>query len=355
MASLSRPETGGGPGVRTATSLWFPRPFGVELREERLPEVGPDEVRVRAVASALSHGSEMLVFRGQVPQDLALDLPSLDGSFGFPIKYGYASVGRVVETGDNVSSLQAGDPVFAHHPHQSVYVLASSQAVSLQPDLPIETGVFVASLETALNVMLDAGPRLCERVIIFGQGVIGLLLGQLARLAGAGLIIGVEPLRKRQELALAVGGVDIVVAPGDGLEDMVRDLTHGVGADLVLEASGSELALRQAVECAAFQGTVVVCSWYGNKQVTLGLGANFHRGRVRLVSSQVSSIDPSLQPRWDRRRRLEAVKRLLPALELEPLITHRIPFKRAAQAYDLVDRCPEETVQVLLTYGNDDV
>src|SRR2546430_6382537 len=216
-------------GGRVATSVWLPRAGDVELRHEPLPEVGPDEVRVRALASALSHGTEVLVYRGQVPAELGLDLPTLRGSFSFPIKYGYASVGRVVETGAAVHDLRAGDLVFVHHPHQTEYVVPASLPIRLPPDLDAETGIFLANVETAVNVMLDAAPRLGERVVIFGQGVVGLLLTQLARRAGAGLVIAVEPLALRRELAQAAGAAS-VLSPGAGLVEAGRRLTDGGGA-----------------------------------------------------------------------------------------------------------------------------
>jgi 2-desacetyl-2-hydroxyethyl bacteriochlorophyllide A dehydrogenase len=339
-------------GPRAASlAVWFPRARGVALCEETLPDVGPQDVRVRAVASALSHGTEMLVYRGQVPANLGLDLPTLRGGFDFPIKYGYASVGRVMEAGAAVESLHAGDLVFVHHPHQAEYVVPAALAVRLPPGLPPELGVFVANLETAVNALLDAHPRLGERLVIFGQGTVGLLLTQLARRAGAGLIVAVDPLATRRELAVTVGA-DLTLPPDADLSGAVRRLTEGLGADLALEASGNGAALQQAIECVAFQGTVVVCSWYGARPVTLHLGGAFHRDRLRIVSSQVSSIDPALEPRWSRTRRLALALDLLPSLQLAPLITHRIPFSRAAEAYALVDQHPEETVQVILTYDD---
>jgi len=354
MESFSRPISFSTDKPRTATGAWFPAPFQVELRQEVLPELWPDDVRVRAIASAISHGTEMLVYRGQVPSMLDLDLPTLKGGFDFPIKYGYASVGRVVETGSSVESLRDGDLVFVHHPHQDEYVVPASMAVRLPSHVEEESALFVASLETALGLMHDAAPRLRERIVIFGQGVIGLLLTQLARHAGAGLIIVVDPIANRRQLARTLGA-DAAFSPDEAIVEAVRDLTDGVGADLVLEASGNGEALQQAIECAAFQSTVVVGSWYGTKPVTLCLGQSFHRGRVRLVSSQVSSIDPALQPRWNPARRLATVVSLLPILELSPLITHRIPFGSAAKAYDLVDRRPDDTIQVILVYEDNDV
>jgi 2-desacetyl-2-hydroxyethyl bacteriochlorophyllide A dehydrogenase len=330
----------------TATSVWFPRARAVELREEKLRGTGPGEVRVRAVASGLSHGTEMLVFRGEVPADLALDLPTLAGSYGFPIKFGYASVGRVVEVGAGVA-LAPGDLVFVHHPHQQEYVVNASFAVRLPPRLPPEYGVFLANCETALNVVLDAHPRFGEEVAVFGQGVVGLIVTQLLNLAGA-RVTAVEPIGLRRELALRCGAEE-VVTPEEALA-RIATRTNGRGADVVIEASGNARALQLAIDAAAFQAPVVVCSWYGSKPVSLDLGSRFHRARLRLVSSQVSQLDPALAPRWDRQRRLDTALSLLGEIVIGPLITHRIPFASAAVAYELVDQRGDETVQVILTY-----
>ena len=335
-----------------ASAVWFTSPGQVGIQMEEVPAPGPDEVRIRAIASAISHGTELLVYRGQVTADLALDLPTLQGSFGFPIKYGYASVGQVLEAGAAVRNPRVGDVVFTLHPHQTEYVVPARLVMALPPDLRPEIGVFTASLETALNVVLDAHPRLGERLVIFGQGVVGLLVTQLARRAGAELIVAVDPIERRRELARRVGA-DHALGPDEDLVEMVRHLTGGVGADLAIEVSGNPEALNQAIAAVAIQGTVVSASWYGTKPAALQLGGAFHRGRVRLISSQVGSIDPALQPRWSIARRLALVRDLLPRLHLDSLITHRLPFADAATAYRLIDRHPEESIQIILTYGND--
>jgi 2-desacetyl-2-hydroxyethyl bacteriochlorophyllide A dehydrogenase len=311
-------------------------------------------VRVRAIASAISHGTEMLVYRGQVPPDLELDLPTLQGSFAFPIKYGYACVGQIVEVGADVQNLAEGDRVFVHHPHQTEYIVPASLPVRLPPGLAPELGVFVANLETAVNVTLDAGLRLGERTVIFGQGVVGLLIDALARRAGAGLVVGVDPLPGRRDLALAMGAHQALV-PSASLPEEIRRLTDAVGADVTIEVSGQTEALQSAIESVAFGGTVVVASWYGTKPASLALGGAFHRRRLRLVSSQVSTIDAALQPRWTRERRLALARDLLAELPLATLISHRVPFRQAADAYRLVDERPGETAQVLLTYEDGDV
>ena len=332
-----------------AISVWLNQPRRVELRHEAVPDVGPNDVRVAAIASAISHGTEMLVFRGQVPDGLELDLPTLRGSFAFPIKYGYASVGRVVETGAEVRDLAIGDTVFVHHPHQSTYVVPAEMPIRLPDGLDPEVGVFLANVETATNIVLDAAPRLGERVAVFGQGVVGLLITQLLRRTGVSLIMVVDPIAQRRELASQLGA-DVALAPEDVAAGNIHGLSEEHGVDLAIEASGNAAALDQALGAVTFGGTVVVCSWYGTKPVPLMLGGAFHRRRLRMVSSQVSTIDGALQPRWTHARRLALARDLLPRLDLSVLISHRFPVQHAAEAFALVDQHPEQTVQVVLTY-----
>ena len=152
----------------------------------------------------------------------------------------------------------------------------------------------------------------------------------------------IEPIAKRRELALQVGA-STALSP---------DELAALEVDIAIEVSGNAAALNQAIDSLAFGGTVVVASWYGTKPVSLSLGGAFHRRRLRIVSTQVSTIDASLQPRWTHRRRLEVALALLGELDLGRLISHRFPLERAAEAYQLIDSTPEETVQVVLTYGS---
>jgi 2-desacetyl-2-hydroxyethyl bacteriochlorophyllide A dehydrogenase len=336
-------------GSLEARALWFTAPRTAELRPERVPPPEPGEVRVRTIASAISHGTEMLVYRGEVPADLPLDLATLGGDFSFPIKYGYASVGRVLDT--NVEHLSPGDLVFVHHPHQEAFVVPADLPVRLPDGLDPTVGLFFANLETALNVVHDTPLRLGETALVFGQGVVGLLLTQLLKLAGARRVLVVEPLKRRRELALEVGA-DEAFEPGEDLRGRVLEATAGRGVDLAVEVSSSGAALQAAVDAVATEGTVVVASWYGTKAVTLSLGGHFHRGRVRLRSSQVGRMNPELGPRWDLARRTGAALDLLPRLRLKELISHRIPFEEAPNAYRLVDENQDEAVQVVLIYDD---
>jgi 2-desacetyl-2-hydroxyethyl bacteriochlorophyllide A dehydrogenase len=225
-----------------------------------------------------------------------------------------------------VTNLAPGDAVFVHHPHQSRYVVPASFTVPLPPDLDPALGVFLANVETAVNIVVDAAPRLGERVAIFGQGVVGLLITQLVRRTGVSQVVVVDPIDSRRELACRLGA-DVALSPPEVRAGALQELTDGQGVDLAIEASGNAAALDQALETVVFAGTVVVCSWYGTKPVSLMMGGAFHRRRLRLISSQVSTIDPALQPRWTMQRRLQA-----------------------GDAYRLVDQQPDRAVQVVLTY-----
>ena len=305
-------------------------------------------MRIETTASAVSAGTEMLVYRGEVPRELPLDLPTLEGSYAFPIKYGYAAAGRVLDTGPGVEQLVTGDPVFVHHPHQEVFVVPARLPVRLPDGLDPLLGVFCANLETALGIVHDTPLHLGETALVLGGGVVGLLVARLLKLGGAGAVLVVDPLEKRRELALAAGADD-AFGPA-ALDGRVVEATRGRGADVVVETSGSEAALQAAIDAVATEGTVVVASWYGTKPVALYLGERFHRGRVRLRSSQVGRLNPELGPRWDTIRRMETVLALLDRLGPGDLITHRLPFQRAPEAYPLLDKKMEEAVQVVFTY-----
>jgi 2-desacetyl-2-hydroxyethyl bacteriochlorophyllide A dehydrogenase len=341
MASLTGDEL-------KARALWFSAPRTAELRGETVATPGPGEVRVETIASAVSAGTEMLVYRGEVPQDLRLDLPTLAGSYAFPIKYGYAAAGRVLDTGPDVEHLSEGDPVFVHHPHQEVFVVPARMPARLPDGLDPMLGVFSANLETALNIVHDTPVRLGETALIFGQGVVGLLVALLLKRAGAGSVLVVDPLEERRIAALAAGA-DGAFEPGEANE-RVTGITGGRGADVTVETSGSGAALQSAIDAVATEGTVIVASWYGTRPVTLALGGHFHRGRVRLRSSQVGRLNPELAPRWDRARRMDTVLGLLGQLKLRELISHRIPFDEAPEAYLLLDERPGEALQMIFTY-----
>ena len=335
-------------------SLWFLGRRKVGFREDEVAISRDDEILVETLYSGISQGTERLIYRGEVAEDLQLDssLATIEGRFPFPVKYGYSNVGKVVETGKNVSQVKRGDTIFAFNPHETNYVISEVEAIKLPVEILPLHGIFIPGLETAVNAVLDSGIKLGESVVVFGQGTIGLFITHVMRRSGANKIFTVEKVEKRRRLSLAFGADYSFDPDDDELPATILDLTDGIGADVIVEASGSPAALNTAIKLAAFQGQIIVVSWYGTKPVMLNLGEEFHRRRLRIKSSQVSFIDPALTPRWSIRRRMALTLTLLATLDLVELVAQsRIyPFEEAAKAYQVIDEHPDEALQVILSY-----
>jgi 2-desacetyl-2-hydroxyethyl bacteriochlorophyllide A dehydrogenase len=329
-------------------ALVFAAPRRVQVLDETCAAPASGELLVRATVSAVSAGTELLAYRGELPAALALDetLPALAGaSFAYPFRYGYASVGEVIATGEGVDASWSGRRVFAFAPHASVFVARAADLFVLPAGLGDERAALFASMETAVNLVLDGGPRLGERVLVVGQGVVGLLVTALLARFPLARLAAVEGIKRRAQLAAALGA-HVVLAPGED----ARAALGGDGADLAYELSGNPAALDAAIAATGREGRVVVGSFYGQKRHTVDLGGHFHRGRLTVQSSQVSHIAPALGGRWDRARRRDEAFRALAAIDTRPLVTHRVPFARAAEAYQLLDAGAGEALQVLLVH-----
>jgi 2-desacetyl-2-hydroxyethyl bacteriochlorophyllide A dehydrogenase len=336
--------------------VWITGPRQVALREEEVPAPGPGELVVATEVSAISAGSELLVYRGLVPEGMALDatIPALSGTATFPLRYGYAAVGRVRALGPGVAGDWLGRRVLAFHPHASRFVAAADEVTPIPDGMSAETAALLPTMETAVTLVMDGQPAIGERVVLFGQGIVGLLTTSLlARLPLAGLVtLDRHPLRRRASSALGAAASLDPGAPETAarLAALLADDDGPAGADLVYELSGKGTALDAALDVAGFGARVVVGSWYGREPVALQLGGRFHRSRVRLLASQVSTLAAEHGARWTKRRRMRTALAALARLPLEPLISHRLPVARAAEAYALLDERPEEAIQVLLTY-----
>lgn len=330
-------------------ALWFTDRRRAEIVDEVVSAPKPSQVLVRAVVSLISAGTELLVYRGELPAEDELGLETCAGSFGFPVKYAYQVIGEVVEAGTD-SGFRRGELVFCRHPHQSLFTVSSSGfLVSRVPrELSPERAVFVNLLEVALNASLDVPVRFGDVVVVYGQGVVGSFCAQLARRT-AGKLIVVDPIEMRRTRALSLGA-DAAVAP-DEVAPTVQELSGGRGADLCIEASGAPAALQAAIDVTGQEGTIVAVSFFGTRLVPLLLSPAFHYRRQRIVSSQVSSLGSGLQPRWTTERRNAAAFNLLRTDWLDTPASHRFPFERAAEAYRLLDDGDEPAMGILLDYG----
>jgi len=333
---------------RTGRGLWFTAARTAKILEEPVKAPVGTEVTVRALASLVSAGTEMLIYRGELPAEDDLGLETCAGNFGFPVKYAYQTVGEVVEAGPE-ALLRPGDVVFCRHPHQDYFTMRSDSwlIAGVPKEIAAERAVFVNLLEVALTSQLDVPVRFGDCVVVYGQGIVGSLVAQLARRT-AGKLIVVDPLEVRRRFALA-WGADAAVAPGD-VAATVADFSNGRGADVCVEATGSPAALQSALVSAGQEATVVVVSFFGTRQVPLLLSPEFHYRRLRMISSQVSSLGSGLEPRWSRARRNAVAFQLLKTDWLKTPVSHTLPFDRAPEAYRILDQTPQDATGIVLTY-----
>jgi 2-desacetyl-2-hydroxyethyl bacteriochlorophyllide A dehydrogenase len=331
-------------------TLYFIAPRQLEIREEHLPAPGADEVLVETTCSAISAGTEMLVYQGRFPRDLEADsvISSLRGGFKYPVAYGYASVGVIKETGTRVDTAWRDQLVFAFQPHTSHFIATPDSLSPLPPALSPESACFLPNMETAINLVQDGAPLFGERVLVLGQGIVGLLTASLLNEFPLDVLVTADCYALRCNSSPVTRRMSLDPhAPGFRPEAM--DFLKP-GADLTFELSGNPTALNDAIALTTFSGRIVIGSWYGEKQVEVNLGGTFHRSRIKLISSQVSTIAPELEGRWDKKRRFEAAWKTLRRIQPEKWITHRFAIDEAPEAYRLLDERPQETIQILLTY-----
>ena len=324
----------------------------MELREETLPALGANDVLVETTCSAISAGTEMLIYQGRFPRDLETDsvISSLRGGFKYPLAYGYASVGKVVEVGKQVDGEWLNRLVFAFQSHTSHFVSKPASLFPVPHPLQSETACFLPNMETAINLVQDAAPIFGERVLVLGQGVIGLLTTSLLAKFPLDTLVTADcyNLRRKASLDLEVGNS---LDPNSGSFQNDSSAYAQGKFDLTLELSGNPAALNDALALTAFSGRIIVGSWYGEKPAEIDLGGAFHRSRIKLISSQVSTIAPELSGRWDKSRRFEVAWKALERIKPEKWITHRFPIGAAVEAYRLLDENPQETIQVMLHYS----
>ncbi|MBA5775913.1 zinc-binding alcohol dehydrogenase [Stappia sp. F7233] len=300
----------------SARALWYVAPGRTEIRTEDLPAPAEGEIRVAAIASGISRGTESLVFRGAVPQNEweRMRAPFQAGDFPFPVKYGYACVGYA--EGLTAAAGEPGGkcPVFVLHPHQDRFNVPVDAVVPIPAGIPVERATLAANMETALNGLWDGMPSPGDHITVVGGGVVGLLTAWLASKIPATSVTLVDINEARAKVAAALGLA--FATPATATTDQ----------DLVIHASGQPAGLDTALALAGQEATVLEMSWYGDTPVTASLGQAFHSRRLTLKSSQVGGIAAHRRPRWTYRRRLETALSLLRDDALDALLAPPISF-----------------------------
>ncbi len=321
---------------REARAFWLREPGAGEIRPVALAPPGHDEVVVRTLRSAVSRGTEAMVFDGRVPasQYDAMRAPFQDGAFPGPVKYGYLNVG-VVEDGP---PRLLGRTVFCLYPHQTAYVVPASAVTVVPQEVPVARAVLTGIVETAVNALWDAGPLIGDRVAVVGAGMVGCCVARLlARFPGVSVtLVDVDPLRADVASSLGVGFSLCEQAPG--------------GRDLVVHTSATSEGLQLSLELLASEGTVIELSWYGDNLTTLSLGGTFHSGRLTMRASQVGTVAPSRSGRRTTADRLALALDLLRDPAFDALLTGESPFEELPEVMPRLARGELPALCHLLTY-----
>jgi len=320
-----------------AEAFWITAVERSEIRPLELPATAAHEVRVRTLFSGISRGTELLVYQGNVPDTeyLRMQAPFQQGSFTFPVKYGYINVGRIIEGPPPLLS----KTVFCLYPHQTVFNVPAESVYVLPEDLPPERAVLAANMETAVNALWDAQPSLGDRISVIGAGVVGLLVAYLAnRIIGCQvqlIDINIERASIAQELGIAFS------LPQQAADDQ----------DLIIHASGSEEGLNDAIELAGLEARIIELSWFGARLTRVNLGGAFHSRRLQLRASQVGLIAKPQRARWDYQRRLNFALSLLRDERLDGLISAHSAFADLPQTMENLKRSDDSTLCHRICYS----
>ncbi|MEO0327037.1 MAG: zinc-binding alcohol dehydrogenase [Pseudomonadota bacterium] len=298
--------------------LVYPQKGQVELQPVKLGGLTMNEVAVKALFSGISRGTEALVYNGLVPESQwnVMACPHMGGHFPFPVSYGYQMVGEIAACGTKVEGFLPGDRVFVLHPHQNMFHVFAQNCTRLPEKVPPRRAVLAANMETALNAIWDAQPHDGQKIAIFGAGVVGLLTGYaLKKITGISpKILDISPQKRAVTNQL---GFEFQEISGLGTDQRF---------DLMFNTSGAPSALQTAIDHAAFEAKIVEMSWYGDRDVRLNLGGNFHSGRLTISASQVGHVAPSKRKSHSYARRMREALDLLDEPLLDKLIEPEIEF-----------------------------
>lgn len=357
----------------SAKRVFLTKPKTIEIQDIELEPIDKKSVVVKTKFSGISHGTELALYRGTAPQlarpfdkELRLFPAIKDRAIPEVLNrgLGYENVGEVIEVGSEVRNFKPGDLLWCWAPHITHYVFEEGKegagwppplgnySAMLPAGVSPEEGIFTALSEIALTGVHDANIKVGDDVAVFGAGVIGLLITQFALLSGARKVFVSEPIESRRMMAQSYGAIVLDPTVTD-VSIAIRELTQKRGADISIETSGNQRALHEAIRCTGLGGQVVTLGFYQGGAPNVFFGEEWHHNRITMKSSMSAWLCPSrFYPQWDIKRSFETVLELIECkkLNVANMITHRIPFEQAADAYRKIDEHPEEIIKIVLVY-----
>jgi hypothetical protein len=318
------------------TAYWTMAPRHGVLRTEPARVPGENEALVRSICSGISRGTEMLVHAGYVPPEVAESMraPFQAGNLPGPVKYGYLSIGLVEEGPADLKDRR----VFCLHPHQDRYVVPIGALTPVPDEVPSDRAVLAGTVETGINALWDAAPRIGDRVAVVGAGMVGGIIAALLR---------TFPLDRLQL-------VDVNPAKSALADALQVELVHPDGAagenDLVFHCSATESGLARSLQLLGEEAELIELSWYGINQPRVPLGAAFHSRRLTIKASQVGAVAAARRARRTTGDRLALAMRLLKDPIFDTFITGHAPFGALPQTMESIFNGDTDTLCQVIDY-----
>ena len=215
-------------------------------------DIAPDMVYLKTICTLISPGTEFACINGSVSKNQ------------FPMTLGYSAVATVMAVGANVTRFAVGDRCLCYHSaHRNYQLMPEHKLVKIVHDsLPSEEAVYCVVGCMGFQGVRRCRPEFGESLMVMGLGLLGQFAVQTAHLSGCFPVIALDYNEKRRQIALE-SGADYAFSPGDPeLEEKVRAVTDGKGADSVIEVTGNPQAVVQGLKLTARFGRVslVGCS-----------------------------------------------------------------------------------------------
>lgn len=314
------------------------------------------KIRAKVSYAAAKHGTEFTHFRGQDPflenvfdEEYQLFLASKEAADKpYFMRPGNMWVGTVTETGEGVEGIEIGTRIAGYGPFKSTHTLKPEEALLMPERMTWKEAVCYDPAQFAMGGVRDGNVRLGDNVVVSGLGAIGLIAAQMAKLAGARMVIVCDPIEKRRQVALE-NGADYAIDSANadvGLE--IKKLTDKRGADVIIETSGNYNALQQAIRGVAYNGNVAVVGWYKECHGGLNLGREAHFNQPNILISRACSEPNREYPRWSFDRICKECWEMLAKglIKCENIVDPVVSMEEAADAYMAIEQDPVSSVKL---------
>jgi len=275
-------------------------------------------------------------------------------AWSYPLPLGNMNFGEVIEVGSAVDQVRVGQTVAASGPFQTESVVNVSDCFVAPDGLSWKSAFLQDPGEFALGALRDGNVRIGDHVAIFSLGAIGLTAIQMAKAAGAGCVIGIDPLAARRDAALAVGADVVLGGDPEDIGWQIRKAAREEGIDVVIDFSGSVSAMQSAFRALAPLGTLVLGAYPDATNALIDFGRESHANQLKIVFTRACSHPLRDHPRWDWHRIRQATWQKIVAGQIsgEAVVDDPIPFDDLLDVYMRVVSNPSESIKLSVAYPN---